>query len=97
MSRRLKHLTVEAGGEKAGWQGYVYTCTVCKREAFWGSSWGYYGSLAHAEICPQDLIYFCSGKCRTVVEHKVESGAWELPEVSLRGHVGKVTIARRGY
>ncbi len=97
MSRRLNHLNVEAGGEKAGRKGRVYTCTVCKREAFWGPSWGYYGSLAHEEICPQDLIFVCSDKCLAVAGRNVASGAWELPKVSLRGYVGKVTLARRGY
>jgi hypothetical protein len=77
----------------------AYTCTVCSAIGFWndrrrGFDWSWFGSYAHMDSCPEDLIYCCSEDCLKAATKKIHSGEWKLPLLNKRGNVVR---ERKGY
>jgi hypothetical protein len=77
--------------------GNYWTCDACGKVDFWGDDWANYGSIAHEETCPQDMISTCSDKCREVATKKIESGEWELPQLKAFAGGFHVLSQRKGY
>lgn len=74
-----------------------WVCDACGKEDYWSDTWGYYGSYALAETCPQDLPCGCSDECMKVVTEKITSGEWELPVLRADAGGFYVTRKRKGY
>jgi hypothetical protein len=72
----------------------IYTCTTCGKVGFWDKNWSYYGSLAHCDACPDDLIFCCSDYCRKIATKNIESGQWKLSHI---GKYGVIRSDRKGY
>lgn len=77
-------------------QKKVYTCTVCGKVGFWGKNWTYYGSYAHLDVCPEDLIYCCSETCLKEAQRNIRAGKWKLPKLRKPPLLG-VVRERNGY
>jgi len=74
-----------------------WTCDACGKVDFWDGNWRNYGSIAHEETCPQDMISTCSDKCREVATKKIESGEWELPKLRAGAGGSSIVAPRKGY
>jgi hypothetical protein len=71
-----------------------YKCMVCGKIGFWNKDWSYYGSYAHLDTCPKDLIFVCSEKCAEVATKKIHKNLWVLPRI---GKHGEILKERKGY
>ncbi len=75
-----------------------YTCTLCGSKGFWSDDWEWYGSYLLSECIPEDIVYTCSGKCRSELNEKLHTGEIHVTDIVARGpNDFRIVKERRGY
>lgn len=60
-----------------------YKCDACGRVDYINERWVEFGSVAHRDICPDDLPHACSSECKNIIDVKIKKGKFSLPKLSM--------------
>ena len=74
----------------------LFRCTACGKIGLWGPEWGHFTSRKIDEECPKLAIFVCSKACKNLASTNLENRVWQMPRLSSRGYVSKVT-PQKGY